>query len=397
MKITKRVFSTVLIALAVAVTIASCVFAAPVFKRGDRVVIYGDSITEQQMYSRYIQQYVQCRYPEMKLKFFNAGWGGDTAPGALNRLERDVLFLKPNVVTLFFGMNDGGYRSLDQGVVSNYRNNLEKLIKALLAKKVRVVVFTPGCVDYDKNAGLGNVKYNEMLEALGVNALDLAKKYKCQSADVFHPMLKFMNAQKAIDPQFTMIPDSVHPNAAGHLVMANTMLQGLGAEPMPAIGDIDLTSGTGNGLKLVSKTVTKIVIETTKPVLAPFWFAPESAFAAQGSGMLNLVAPELKISGLSGTYKLSIDSELVGSFTADQLASGVQIGGSYSNRGKMIHEVTFHKESTYFHMWRNTRLPLQGLSDLNKIVDSGMALDNTLNESIRKLTAPKKATITLDR
>ncbi|HAF21319.1 MAG TPA: GDSL family lipase, partial [Blastocatellia bacterium] len=32
-------------------------------KDGDRVVFYGDSITEQRLYTAYIQQYVYLRYP----------------------------------------------------------------------------------------------------------------------------------------------------------------------------------------------------------------------------------------------------------------------------------------------------------------------------------------------
>jgi lysophospholipase L1-like esterase len=393
----KKLFKTMLIILATAAVMAQFAFAAPVFKSGDRVVIYGDSITEQQLYSRYIQQYIQCRYPEMKIRFFNAGWGGDTATGALNRLQRDVLFLKPTVVTLFFGMNDGSYTKINQEIIANYRANMEKLIKALLAKKIRVVVFTPGCVDYDRNAGLADVKYNEMLEALGTNALDLAKKYKCQSADVFHPMLKFQTAQKAISPQFTMIPDSVHPNAAGHEVMAYTMLQGLGAEPMPAIGDIDLTSGTANGLKLISQSVTKIVIETTKPIRAPYWFAPDAAAAVQASGFINLTAPELKISGLNSSYKLSIDGELVGSFTADQFAAGVKIPGNYSEKGRRIHEFIANKEATYFNMWRNMRLGLLGLSAIKEIEAKSLELDNSIHQYILQFATPAKAKITLER
>lgn len=63
-------------------------------------MIYGDSITEQRLYSRYVQHYIQCRYPEINIIFFNADWGGDTAAGALKRLERDVLVLKPTLESI---------------------------------------------------------------------------------------------------------------------------------------------------------------------------------------------------------------------------------------------------------------------------------------------------------
>src|SRR6266550_2666162 len=46
---------------------------------GDRVVFLGDSITEQRLYTTYIEAYALTRYPKWKLSFRNVGWGGDTS------------------------------------------------------------------------------------------------------------------------------------------------------------------------------------------------------------------------------------------------------------------------------------------------------------------------------
>src|SRR5438067_10747880 len=46
---------------------------------GDRVVFLGDSITEQRLYTTYIEAYALTRHPEWKLTFRNVGWGGDTS------------------------------------------------------------------------------------------------------------------------------------------------------------------------------------------------------------------------------------------------------------------------------------------------------------------------------
>src|SRR5678816_277876 len=46
---------------------------------GDSVVFLGDSITEQRLYTTYIEAYALTRHPEWKLTFRNVGWGGDTA------------------------------------------------------------------------------------------------------------------------------------------------------------------------------------------------------------------------------------------------------------------------------------------------------------------------------
>src|SRR5437762_2503160 len=104
---------------------------------GDRVVFLGDSITEQRLYTTYIEGYALSRHPEWKLWFRNVGWGGDTSwlrqrahpdeaklfaadeatqqrmvEDAVGRgLERDVLPFKPTAITIDFGMNDHSYQA----------------------------------------------------------------------------------------------------------------------------------------------------------------------------------------------------------------------------------------------------------------------------------------------
>ena len=79
------------------------------FKKGDRIVFLGDSITEQYQYSSYIELYLTTRFPKWNLTFINAGIGGDTAIGGARRFTSHVLDEKPTALTIDFGMNDGGY------------------------------------------------------------------------------------------------------------------------------------------------------------------------------------------------------------------------------------------------------------------------------------------------
>ena len=50
-------------------------------KNGDRVVFYGDSITDQRLYTTFAETYVITRYPTMNVKFVHSGWGGDRVTG----------------------------------------------------------------------------------------------------------------------------------------------------------------------------------------------------------------------------------------------------------------------------------------------------------------------------
>lgn len=371
--------------------------AAPVLKAGDRVVIYGDSITEQRLYSRFLQQYIQCRYPELKVKFYNAGWSGDTAGGAFNRLERDVLLLKPTVVTLFFGMNDGSYCAQADGITGNFKRNEEKIIQALKAKGVRVVVYTPGAVDYDRQQRLAACKYNDNLESLGKAALELAQQYELPHADVFHPMVAFQNAQKAKHPGFTMIPDSVHPSAPGHLVMAQEMLKGLGAEPMPPIGSVDLKSGAGDGLRVVSQNSAQVVLETTRPMHMPFWFEGGSLSVMRDAGFLAMASGKLTVKGLAaGCYKLALEGADCGKFTAEEFAAGVGVAGNTFAPAQRVHDLIQRKEDSYYTAWRQVRLPMAEIAGSQQIVDGLMAADEGYQTVIHNLAAPlAKCTFTL--
>ncbi len=46
-------------------------------KDGDRVVFYGDSITEQRLYTTLVENYVVTRFPNLHVTFVHSGWGGD--------------------------------------------------------------------------------------------------------------------------------------------------------------------------------------------------------------------------------------------------------------------------------------------------------------------------------
>lgn len=90
-------------------------------KDGDTLVFLGDSITHQCLYTQYIEDYFYTRHPKMRVRFHNAGVGGDRAADALRRFDEDVAAFKPKYVTILLGMNDGTYRDFDKATFDTYQ------------------------------------------------------------------------------------------------------------------------------------------------------------------------------------------------------------------------------------------------------------------------------------
>jgi len=158
--------------------------AEPLLKTGDRMVFLGDSITEMRDYPRYVMDYFTLRYPGAMISFRNAGWSGDTAPGGLLRLQRDVLSLKPSVVSICFGMNDGRYQAFGQAAYDAYMNGMTNLVAQLKVAHVKVVLLTPGCVDPDRRPDLKACNYNNTLARLAAGVKELAAKENLPVFDI---------------------------------------------------------------------------------------------------------------------------------------------------------------------------------------------------------------------
>jgi lysophospholipase L1-like esterase len=150
--------------------------AAPSFDLhdGDRVVFYGDSITQNGDYARIVETYARSRFPEWKLHFYNAGVGGDTVQGGeagniAVRLERDVIRLKPTVVTIMLGMNDGRYRPLDSVTLAAFGDGYRALVTRLKAAlpEVRLYLIRPSPFDDFSRPPDFAPGYDQVLRQLG--------------------------------------------------------------------------------------------------------------------------------------------------------------------------------------------------------------------------------------
>jgi hypothetical protein len=246
---------------------------APGLQIGDRLAICGDSITEQRMYSRIMETYIRVALPELGISTRQFGWGGEQAPGSLARMTNDVLRFKPTVATTCYGMNDHHYRPYEAAIGNTYLSNMTAIVEGFKAAGTRVIVGSPTCM------GLKNPPYpwilgtpeDRNLNLCALRNLDvkLAQDEHMGFADVFWPMyVAQFQARQAWGANYAMAGrDSVHPNWAGHLIMAYAFLKALDAPGDIGTFTVDLKSGkatASHGHEIVSYDNGTVTIKSMR-------------------------------------------------------------------------------------------------------------------------------------
>lgn len=252
---------------------------------GDRLAIIGDSITEQKMYSRIVETYLTVCVPELKITARQFGWSGETAEGFRKRMSQDCLRFQPTVATLCYGMNDSRYRPFDCLNGEWYQSNYTAVVHGLKNAGARVVLGSPGCTGKVPHWVKGK---EGTLDELNLNLctlrdldIGIARQEDTRFADVFWTMFKagFEGQKKYTKPEQSYEisgKDGVHPDWAGHLVMAYTFLRSMGLDGNIGTLTIDMgkqTATASSGHIVESFTNSELTVVSTK---YPFCVTGES-------------------------------------------------------------------------------------------------------------------------
>ena len=301
--------------------------AAP-FKDGERWCALGDSITHGGRYQHLIYLYYATRFPDRTIDLFNCGISGDSAGGALRRLDDDVLSHKPSVVTMMLGMNDVSRNLYEPGdpspatikmrdkALADHAQNMKALAEKLTGAGVRLIFLTPTPFDDTSTMEKPNLPgVNGALAQSAENAKLLATTFSSGLVDFHKPMTALNLAQQKLDPKATLIgPDRVHPQDVGHLVMLYLFLKAQGVSPIISSRSEDAAGKTDFQFTWTETGLPFPVPAACQPALKLVPFIED------------LNQEPLKVTGLpAGKYKLTIDDQAIASFDADQLAKGVNL------------------------------------------------------------------------
>jgi lysophospholipase L1-like esterase len=316
------------------------------FKDGDVVVMIGDSITEQHLYSNYVELWTVTRFPNWKLTFRNVGIGGDRSGGGNARFARDVLLHKPTAMTVDFGMNDGGYRAFGEDTFKPYIDGLQGMAKQAQAANIRTAWVTPQPLDTGDQGPTALTGYNETLEKFSDGVQVIAEKNGGLFVDQFHPYLAALDRARAKGPKYDRITggDAVHPGPPGQALMAASILKGLGFPSLVSSVEIDAVGGKVVAAK--NCTVEDVAAKNGGLSFSrldgalPFFPADAAGILPWAPILEELNDYRLKVTGLAaGKYEVRVGGKKLAELTAEQLATGANLASAALADGPIADQV----------------------------------------------------------
>ncbi len=380
-------------------------------KDGDTVVFYGDSITEQRLYTVFTEAYVLTRFPRLRVRFVHSGWGGDRVTGGAGgpidvRLTRDVLAYQPTVMTIMLGMNDARYTAFDTGTYQTFTSGYDHIVKTVKTAlpNIRITAIQPSPYDDVTRPLTFADGYNTVLMRYGNYVRELAEREKLQTADLNTSVVAALKTadQKDHGQALQIIPDRIHPAAGGHMLMAEALLRSWNAPAVVAAVEIDAATGAvarSENTRIAEVNTRDGIswIETDQALPMPVeWTNAVTSFAVRCSDFMDALDREpLTITGLPpGNYTLRIDGDPVGTFTADQLSASVNLSPlatPMSAQALEVLQLTYYHNHLRYTSRRFVSFPLAkyGFETTRPAIDALDLLENDVVAAQRAAAQPK--------
>lgn len=199
-----------------------------------RIVTFGDSLTAPRDGVVTYTDVLAAELPKLGISadIWNAGAGGNTSTQARARFDRDVLQRRPDLVVIQLGTNDSAIdvwknppATAPRVGLLEFRDNLLYFIHTLREHHARVILMTPnrlawtpklrelyGRPPYNPNGPDG---FNILLDAYADMIRGIAAREGVPLIDVAAAM------------PASLLLDGMHPNTAGHRLVAGLLLKAI--------------------------------------------------------------------------------------------------------------------------------------------------------------------------
>ncbi|MBS7578159.1 MULTISPECIES: SGNH/GDSL hydrolase family protein [unclassified Enterococcus] len=203
-----------------------------IFEKNETILFTGDSVTDcnrnrsdlydcGEGYVNLIRHYLVAKYPELQLKVQNLGISGARIIELADCIENNDLNDSPDWLCMMIGINDV-WRHFDRNFTNETLIDSAFFFKAYdeiinkASKRVKgIIILSPFMIEANQNDAM-----RQMVDQYRAISEKLSQKHHliyvdCQKA--FDQFLKYQSS-------YILSPDRVHPNLAGHVLIADSWL-----------------------------------------------------------------------------------------------------------------------------------------------------------------------------
>jgi len=211
-----------------------------ILEKGSKLLFIGDSITDCDRtkpvgegssddlgkgYVAFVEGLLRSVYPERQIRVVNMGISGHTVRDLKARWPTDVMAQKPDWVSIMIGINDV-WRQFDSPFhkekhvyIDEYEETLRQLVTETKPFVTGIILMTPFLIESNENDPM-----RRTMDQYGNVVKRLAKETNCLIIDTqaaFDQVLKTLHST-------SLAWDRVHPDTAGHMVIARAFLNQIG-------------------------------------------------------------------------------------------------------------------------------------------------------------------------
>jgi len=205
-------------------------------KNNQKILFIGDSITDcgrrEQFkplgngYVKLFSDSVIANFPERKITIINKGISGNTILDLENRWEDDVIYHKPDWLSILIGINDihrvlNNVEGWTEFTPENYRKRYNYILKRSIEKlNCKIILIEPFYISTDTTNNFRGKVLKNLIEYIEI-VEEMSKKYETYHLKIhriFQNYLKFFESE-------TFAPEPVHPNTTGHFIIANEIFK----------------------------------------------------------------------------------------------------------------------------------------------------------------------------
>ena len=204
---------------------------------GQTMLFIGDSITdcgrrgaEMPLGSGYVRLFTElatARFPDRNIAYINKGIGGNRITDLKERWRDDVLFHKPDRLSIKIGINDlhSHLRNSQDGVSPEHFARVYDEVLGCTRDELNcpLLLITPFYISTDCSGSTFRSQVLSLLPRYIETVEAMAAKYDARLVnlhDIYQEHLQYRDAD-------TFCPEPVHPNHTGHIVIAEALMQAL--------------------------------------------------------------------------------------------------------------------------------------------------------------------------